>query len=92
MPLSILGAVPALTPVYTPRIQSAAGNLSPTLKSSTGFGALVDFINKAHKAGKEVKLCKLDSAVRLGADIIGVGKFVEIFDTQHEAVKAFEKV
>lgn len=60
--------------------------------SSTGFGALVDFINKAHKAGKEVKLCNFDPAVRLGADIIGMGKFVEILDTRNEAVKAFEAV
>jgi anti-sigma B factor antagonist len=56
---------------------------------STGFGVLVNLVKKARSDGHAVKFCSLDPEVRIGADIIGLDKIVEIHDTEHEALKAF---
>src|SRR5258708_6286509 len=57
--------------------------------SSTGFGVIFDFVNNVKRKRHEVKFCNLDPAVRLGADIIGLGKVAEIHDSRTEALEAF---
>jgi anti-sigma B factor antagonist len=57
--------------------------------SSTGFGILLQLLNEAKKAGHLVKFCNMHKDVRIGADIIGLGKFVEFYDSEKAALKAF---
>jgi anti-sigma B factor antagonist len=57
--------------------------------SSTGFGVLVSVVRKARIEGRQVKFCNLDPEVRIGADIIGLDKVAEIYDTEPAALKAF---
>jgi anti-sigma B factor antagonist len=57
--------------------------------SSTGFGVLVNVVRKARIEGRQVKFCNLDPEVRIGADIIGLDKVAEIYDTEPAALKAF---
>ncbi len=60
-----------------------------TYLSSTGFGVLVKLVNKAQAEDRQVKFCNMLPEVRVGADIIGLGKFAEIHDDQKSALKAF---
>jgi anti-sigma B factor antagonist len=59
--------------------------------SSTGFGVLFDFVNRVKRKGHEAKFCNLEPAVRLGADIIGLGKVAEIHDSRTGGLEAFAK-
>ncbi len=56
--------------------------------SSTGFAVLAKLLNQAKATGQQVKLCELDPDVRIGADIIGLSKYVEIYDHEAEAFEA----
>ncbi|AGA31005.1 STAS domain-containing protein [Singulisphaera acidiphila] len=58
--------------------------------SSTGFAVLAKLLNDAKATGQEVKLCELDPDVRIGADIIGLSKYVDIHDHESAALKAFK--
>ncbi len=57
--------------------------------SSTGFAVLINLVKAAKARGDRVKFCCLDPEVQIGADIIGLDKFAEIYETEHEAVKSF---
>ena len=57
--------------------------------SSTGFAVLVKLLNQAKATGQQVKFCEVDPDVRIGADIIGLSKYVEIYDHEAAALKAF---
>jgi anti-anti-sigma factor len=57
--------------------------------SSTGFAVLFRLVSQFKTAGGEVKFCNLDPAVRVGADIIGLGKVAEIHDDQQAALRSF---
>jgi anti-sigma B factor antagonist len=57
--------------------------------SSTGFGVLFKLVNDVRKAGRQVKFCNMHEDVRIGADIIGLGKFVEFHESQKAALGAF---
>ncbi|WP_254053526.1 STAS domain-containing protein [Singulisphaera sp. GP187] len=57
--------------------------------SSTGFAVLAKLMNGANATGQQIKLCELDPDVRVGADIIGLSKYVEIHDHEAAALKAF---
>lgn len=46
-------------------------------------------MNQARKLNHETKFCSLDPGVRIGAEIIGLDKVVEIRDTEHDALRAF---
>jgi anti-sigma B factor antagonist len=62
-----------------------------TYFSSTGFAVLFRVVTQANAKGQEIKLCRMDPAVELGADIVGLNKLVEIHETQESALKAFSK-
>ena len=57
--------------------------------SSTGFAVLVKLASQVQAAGRQVKLCNIDPDVRIGADIIGLGRVVEIHDSEDSALEAF---
>ena len=57
--------------------------------SSTGFAALFKLLSRARADGREVKLCGMEAGVRLGAEIVGLPKLVEIVDNEAEAMRTF---
>jgi anti-anti-sigma factor len=57
--------------------------------SSTGFAALFKLVSRARAEGREVKLCDMEPGVRLGAEIVGLEKLVEIHRTERSALAAF---
>ena len=59
--------------------------------SSTGFAALFKFLSRARAEGREVKLCGMKNGVRLGAEIVGLPKLVEIHDDEAAALRTFAR-
>ena len=59
--------------------------------SSTGFAALFKLLSRARAEGREVKLCGMENGVRLGAEIIGLQKLVEIHDDEAAALRTFAR-
>jgi anti-sigma B factor antagonist len=59
--------------------------------SSTGFAAIFKLVSRATAEGREVKLCGMEQGVRLGAEIVGLPKVVEIHDDEASALRAFER-
>jgi len=57
--------------------------------SSTGFAVLFKLVTQAKAAGRQVKFCNMHPDVRIGADIVGLGKLVEIHESQNSALEAF---
>jgi anti-sigma B factor antagonist len=57
--------------------------------SSTGFAAIFKLLSRARVEGRAVKLCEIDPGVRLGAEIVGLDKVVEIHDNEAAALRAF---
>jgi anti-anti-sigma factor len=58
--------------------------------SSTAFAVLFRLVSDARKKGVALKLCSLEPAIELGAEIVGLPKVVEIHETRDSALKAFE--
>jgi anti-anti-sigma factor len=54
--------------------------------SSTSFAMLLNFAKKVTAMGGTLRLCELDPEVRIGADIIGLGRFVPIVADEATAV------
>jgi anti-sigma B factor antagonist len=54
--------------------------------SSTAFAMLLNFTKKITALGGTLKLCAMDPEVRIGADIIGLGRFVPIVADESTAV------
>jgi anti-sigma B factor antagonist len=59
--------------------------------SSTGFAAIFKLVSRATAEGREVKLCGMEQGVRLGAEIVGLPKVVEIHDDEASALRAFAR-
>jgi anti-sigma B factor antagonist len=59
--------------------------------SSTGFAALFKLVSRARAEGREVKLCGMANGVRLGAEIVGLQKLVEIHDDEAAALRNFAR-
>ena len=57
--------------------------------SSTGFAAMFRLVSRARAEGREVKLCGMEQGVRLGAEIAGLPKVVELHDDEASALRAF---
>jgi len=57
--------------------------------SSTGFAVLFKLVTQTRAAGKQVKFCNMHPEIRIGADIVGLGKLVEIHESQQSALQAF---
>jgi anti-sigma B factor antagonist len=62
-----------------------------TYVGSTGFAALFKLVSWAGAEGREVKLCGMESGVRLGAEIVGLQKLVEIHDDEAAALRTFAR-
>jgi anti-sigma B factor antagonist len=62
-----------------------------TYVSSTGFAALFKLLSRARAEGREVKLCGMETGVRLGAEIVGLEKLVEIHDDEAAALRTFAR-
>jgi anti-anti-sigma factor len=58
---------------------------------STGFAALFKLVARARAEGREVKLCGMENGVRLGAEIVGLQKLVEIHDDEAAAMRTFAR-
>lgn len=56
---------------------------------STGFAVMVRLANEAKGAGRQMKICGLSPELRIGADIIGLGRFIDLHDTQRSALHSF---
>ena len=59
--------------------------------SSTGFAAIFKLVSRARAEGREVKLCGMQHGVRLGAEIAGLPKVVELHDDEASALRAFAR-
>jgi anti-anti-sigma factor len=59
--------------------------------SSTGFAVLFKLVSQAKAEGREVKLCGMEPGVRLGAEIVGLDKLVEIHENEGSALRAFAR-
>jgi anti-anti-sigma factor len=61
------------------------------LMSSTAFGAILIFRKQVAAAGGELRICSMDPAVRFGADVCGLGRFIPIHDNKLSALAAFAR-
>jgi anti-anti-sigma factor len=59
--------------------------------SSTAFATLFKLVNRARAEGREVRLCSMETGVRLGAEIVGLPKLVEIHEDEASAMRAFAR-
>ena len=59
--------------------------------SSTGLAEIFKLVSRAKAEGREVKLCGMEHAVQLGAEIVGLPKVVEIHDDEAAALRAFAR-
>jgi anti-sigma B factor antagonist len=59
--------------------------------SSTGFAVLFKLVSEYKTKGGQLKICNLDPGIRLGAEIVGLDKLVEIHDTEARALASFAK-
>ncbi len=56
--------------------------------SSTAFAALLNFGKKVDAAGGKATICAMQPDVRIGADILSIGKFLPIHDREAGAMAA----
>ncbi len=59
--------------------------------SSTGFAVLFRVVSQGRAKKQEIRFCRMEPAVELGAEIVGLDKVIEIHETQESALKAFSK-
>lgn len=60
--------------------------------SSTGFAVLFKLVSQFKAKGGELKLCNLDPAIRLGAEIVGLDRLVDIYDSEPLALASFAAI
>lgn len=58
--------------------------------SSTAFAMLLNLAKKITAAGGTLRLCEMDPEVRIGADIIGLGRFVPIVEDEATAIAMYK--
>jgi anti-anti-sigma factor len=56
--------------------------------SSTGFGTLLEFARAAGNSKIQIALCGLTDSVRVGAEVLCLGRFIPIFEDAASAVAA----
>jgi len=67
-------------------------NLSRTqFIGSTSFAVFFRLVARAKEQSRSIKFCGLSEDVRIGADIIGLDKLAEIYDTEDEAIESFSR-
>src|SRR5262245_48434110 len=59
--------------------------------SSTRFAILFNLVKQATDQSTTVKFCGFHPEVRIGADIIGVDKLTEIYDSEQAALESFDR-
>jgi anti-sigma B factor antagonist len=59
--------------------------------SSTGFAVLFKLVSQFAAKGGQLKICNMEPGIRLGAEIVGLDKLVEIYDSEASALAAFAK-
>ena len=59
--------------------------------SSTGFAVLFRLVSEFAARGGQLKICELEPGIRFGAEIVGLDKLVEIYNTEADALKAFKR-
>ncbi len=59
--------------------------------SSTGFAVLFKLVNQFQTSGGQLKICEMEPGIRLGAEIVGLDKMVEIHDSESATIAAFKK-
>jgi anti-anti-sigma factor len=57
--------------------------------SSSGFAKVFKLVSQAKAAGRDVKLCNMDPVIRMGAEIVGLDKLVEIHESESAGLRAF---
>jgi anti-anti-sigma factor len=57
--------------------------------SSTAFGALLNFSKQVDAAQGELRICSIDPPVRVGTDILGLGRYIPIHEDRPSAMAAF---
>jgi anti-sigma B factor antagonist len=57
--------------------------------SSTAFGTLLNFWKQVEATGGELRICSMDPPVRVGADILYLGRYIPIHDNRPSALDAF---
>jgi anti-anti-sigma factor len=62
-----------------------------TFLSSSGFATLFKLVSQAKDTGREVRFCTMSPVIRLGAEIVGLDKLVEIHESEASAMRAFAK-
>lgn len=58
--------------------------------SSTGFAILLGFAKKVEAAGSHLAIAGMQADVLVGANIIGLGRIVELYPDVRSAMAAFE--
>ena len=54
--------------------------------SSTAFGVLVEFVKLARERGVQVAICGMTGALRVGADILSLGRMIPMYPDQASAL------
>ena len=54
--------------------------------SSTAFAVLMELAKRAAAAEAQLRICQMDSFVRVGADILSLGQMIPIDDTRAESI------
>jgi anti-anti-sigma regulatory factor len=62
-----------------------------TRLSSTGFAVLFKLVTGAKSSERQIKFCEMHKDVRVGADIVGLGRVVEFYDSKKAALEAFSR-
>jgi anti-anti-sigma factor len=57
--------------------------------SSMGFSALFKLVKQAKERRRPVRFCNMHPDVRVGAEIVGLNRVVEIHDSAKSALEAF---
>ncbi len=57
--------------------------------SSSAFSAIIEFAKAAALADVQIALCELTPEVKIGADILQLGRFIPIFDDEASALASF---
>lgn len=57
--------------------------------SSTSFATLFNLSKQISALGGELRICRMQPAVRFGADILSLGEFIPIHDSEASALASF---
>lgn len=79
----------AISPLLTPKAKLVFDLGQLEFVDSTGLGALVSCLRKAHGSNGEIKLCALNKPVRALFELVRMHRVFEIFNNPAEAVSSY---